>query len=1443
MKVRLLHSLLLILGFAASVLFFAPPVLAANDNCCGYNGQMCNSDQDWQNGWNACNNNACPGYGGCAKGSSSSSSSGGSSSSSGGASGSNICGAGGANGCAGKPVGYIINAGTERLKCFKQTPQSTSCARQYVDSQGNYTSGSDNSSSGGSGSGSSGSGSSSSPSSSNICASGSVDPCNDGKTTYNTQKVIPGTSTLVACQKREDSAKCKRVVLTHTATPNQQAATMPNTGEVCAGLGAQCRKVSDECRKNGDTFRCTVKASASVPNAGPSAGFSYRLREQNSSPYFVCGGSPQKCESGELNCFASEKLCSDELQKRVPSFEQKCRATQGKVLTCGQKQYCLPTKVSDITSCAELQSTNTPPTTTPDDLKNICKLAGASKLEECRVMVKENGTCGAANQVCSSGLECLQVSGQPNLKTCQKPEQRFTYYRQQDGTCSQKQLKRSEAEAGIDFESAQACAQSLYKPIVSPEQRYIIDSKNQCLQVTQLACTSDQTCFKSLEACQQQTCQISTAKLNCSSSSGGTSCVSGVAQCQAKNTGTESESGVYTLGQGERCVTSNNYASCICQIGALKLPLLEGDTRACSPELFGREQEIYAQEGDLCGNKACEPNKSLTCSPAPNTPEYADLSPGEKVCVGPTSLVARVALGQVCARQANGSSNCAFGLSCEVNPLKFSSATTCVDLKDPNIACAQKGENYRLCQTQSQVGVQSSVCINTLNGSCSSVQSSLENNLVSPGQRRWKLAVNQGACVECRSGESLSVCRYSNSVECGNVQTGLNTKTFSGQLKVGEICQAQDSSLHQEWCESGLLCAPIPVDYGSPGPARCQNKAVVDRVYNNDSCGRVDSQGRLVPDHSQCFGATCMYDGSKNGYVCKSPDTQVPEANRRVISPNDRDRICWDSSGCLCAVASNGQFTNVAIETSESCPVPENQDCSPEDFPGSVCGENSTGRCVKLNDSAQLICKNLNDIQVENDSSSGSCSAICNCKSSTTQIQVNYCQPPEMTCSTVCQSAEVQTKIAEKEEEQRQTVARALESIRSTVTSGINTVLSLYTSFNKVGRVTQTRESLSDAAVAFQIANQLSSGPQLLDRNSRCSSGLQCQSGICTSNSKLTQTVSGNMTRCAEFADLLADGQKTCLNDAACASGKCNRGTCESSTYQTPQLLIGQRCPEEAGLGCLCRLPDGSTTNIERGVECLVPISGTCTYQSQCAGVGVCQGVSATRSECVASQSQILTPILNDRAAQANTQGNQLKNNNETCTSGVQCKGGFCIDHDKNTTTAKQCAEYDQLLDAGQSCGSPGQCRSGNCVNFLCTQSEQKRIVFPGEVCRSSDGCQCRGDEEALPTTLEIGEGARCLVSENEVCTLSSQCSDGFLCVSAGTNQPSVCRNPNNMITEERTCVQTPGKKFCSQCWNAYNFQVSASSSDPSIPAPGTPPAFCVDSTQSCSCPDIPGGQ
>lgn len=1632
MKHLFLRTLLLI-ALLSSALISAPlqPVLAG-DNCCGANGQNCSSDQEWQNGWNACNNNACPGYAGCSKGSAPS---GGGESSGSGSSGSNICGAGGAQGCAGKPVGYIMTVGTERLKCFKQTAQSTTCGRQYVDSAGNYTSGSDNSSAG---CGNNCPTPTPQPGAATRCASGSADHCTGEA--YGTTKTIPGTNTIIVCLKRENSDRCKRNVVQNNATPDQVTNALPDTGAVCGGPNTQCRKSSDSCQRQGAVFRCLATTTTTSV-----AAVKFHLTGSNLSD-LKCERS-QNCSGA--SCFETSEMCQSALSQRRANLEivNRCNGVQGKIVSCNHGTYCLPA-VAANTSCEELKTNNAPPTTKPEDLKKLCQNAGMSNLAECQdnkqIIVRENGRCGGSDRICAAGLECLVVSGDAPNRSCRRPPQLpdqnqiITVYSNETGACVSRQIRRSEASFGVrDFENPAECARSL--TAIQNQYKLLAGGNNanpSCLAVS-TACAAGDTCFGDQSACQEKACELSAARLSCGSSSSEYVCEGSVARCRTGST-------ILQLSEGQRCISGGAHESCVCTIGAVKIPLTKGESRVCSVALVAdqsSQEEQYAQQGDLCGQLQCDPTKSLVCGNPPNIAEYADLPGGARVCLG-SSDVAAGRENQVCQLLGNGTDTCGEGLEClrdftkppgvricmddsllgpdttqEPSPSLYvgeeqegwrpvgvsqpchrcassdlradcpftsqaacaegssvealsvakekliraeiceapdgslhtevckeglvcrregnilsslgltqpsgvgrcsspidvealtvnqdctNNASLCTDanltcMNDPLVpnrkicqlpskvkaegescnplvgrvgcqdglvctqsnqtgfrcerpnsleaSCSQKGIYYQLCSAENSAGEVTRSCVNMLTGSCAQLQQAVENNLVGPSERRWKLAVNQGSCIECRAGESRDLCRYSSETQCGSIQTGLNTSTYSQQLGLGEVCQSQNGALNTNWCRTGLVCAPIKNDLGRDGIARCQSPDSVTAAFVNSPCGRVGSTGQQIPDHGLCPTGACLYDGSRNGYVCKAPDTEIPESNRRVISLQDQNRVCWDKDGCFCQVGSGDSVSTYALSEGASCPVPFDQSCTPDDQQGSSCGENGSGTCVYLNDGGELTCKNVAEIEIENDQSAASCTALCNCSSSQGNVTVNYCQPSGMTCQSVCTSPEVQARIAEKESEQRQIAARAVEAIRQTLQNGLQSVTTLYSSITKAGRVATTTTQLDQAALEYQVQNESQQGPLLMPRGVRCDSGLECQSGICTSNSLLSQSlnvtaVDSTTKFCADSSDLLPDGGRTCHNDAACKSGKCSRGVCESSQYTTPQLLVGQRCPAEAGLGCLCRLPDGNTVSVNKNDLCLVPISGTCTAQAQCDGVGVCQPVSATRSECVASQSEAIMPTLIDRVSAAAAQGNPLKETGSACASGVECMGGFCVDHDSNTATAKQCSVYDQLLNSGASCTSPGQCQSGSCQNFVCTNSEQKKIVFPGEVCTASAGCQCRGDEESLPTALEIGEGARCLVAENEVCSLQSQCSDGFLCVANNNNQPRVCRNPSTMIPEELSCSQA-GRKFCSQCWNAYNFQVSASSSDPSIPHPGQAPNFCVGSQESCSCPNIPGG-
>lgn len=1717
MKLRLLNLLFVLIGLTLSTVIAPRPVLA-NDNCCGFNGQNCSSDQEWQNGWNACNNNACPGYAGCAKGSGGS---GGSTPApSQGSSGSNICGAGGAQGCAGKPVGYIMNVGIERLRCFKQTPQSTSCGRQYVDSNGNYTSGSDNSSAGsGNSSSGSGSGTGTSTPTATRCTDGSADHCMGE--IYNTVKTIPGSSTLIRCEKRQDSTRCKRTIVEDNATPDQISESLPTTGQACSGANSKCRNANDTCRQNNGqgAFRCLPSNTEGIPPTITA----FRLLQGADAINLVCQAETS-CSGN--NCYTTKAACETELasRKKQIQFERSCTASKGKILTCSNGQHCVDARLS--TTCAEFEQSNKLPTTPPEEMKKICQQAGAERLEECRVVIQENGACGGSGQVCAMGLECLIISGQAPNRSCRKPlqlpdgNQIITVYSNETGACVSKQIRRSEAAWDtVHFENPANCARSLN----SLPQRYKLsqgsnNSQPTCSSQT-TPCGPNDICFNDLASCQARACEDGAKNLTCNDFAVDYVCNNGTVTCR-------SGGGVMMLGQNDRCALLGNHSNCVCRIGVLSMNLTKGDSRVCTIDLLLQDRadkaSPYAQEGDLCDSRQCDPSKPISCQPAPNIPEYADVSPGTRVCIGVQDQV-KGSLGKACQVAPDGSNNCAPGLSCLLDPNKANDGRTCVapinvatregdtcsnvilcaeglrcasldgrrqcipsnlsvenpvvqcqnqsgahtycrceNLTQPNgqryfdnegnlvtaeacvagnscvaycqaqaqgttqsvrlgegeegwrplgigqdchkcsagdqrkdcpfasqetcqanstaagianstvkfnagaicegpdgslnsqvcreglicrrettllsliginqpsnlgkclgpanatnqtvtqectnnpslctevgltcmndpllpnrkicqipssvkkegescnplvgrvgcedglvctktnqtgftcvgpnsveASCAARGVFYQMCNTTNAQGENIRQCLNTLNGSCAAFTSAVENNQVAPGERRWKLAVNQATCAECKVGESRDLCRYTAQPQCQSVQVALYSQSQNNQLAAGEICQAQDGTLHGEWCQSGLLCAPIAVDYGSPGPARCHQPQAV----TNSTCTRVDQLGRRVPDDSLCFGAKCMYDAKRSGYVCKSPDTEIPEESRRVIAADDLDRTCHDPSGCFCATPNaNGEISNTPIAQNQICPVLENQTCAlPSDL-GNTCGVNNTGTCVYLNDSTTLTCTTG---AIDSASQSTCSERMCNC--SRGNVSVNYCTFTGDSCQSACQLSTVQEQLDQKEQEQAQAVLRTLQNIGRTAENAFKGLISLYTNATKAARVSTTEQNFTDAATQFQTSNQSSNGPRLMSRGVRCESGLECQSGLCTSNSKLSREfgmgpVAGSAKVCADFSDLLQDGVEGCFNDAACKSGSCRNGICQASEYRTPQILAGQRCAQEASLGCLCRLPDGNSAHIDANQECLVPVSGTCTNQAQCGGVAVCQQVTASRSECAASQVQIITPVLEERAEEVVSTGTALLENGQTCTSGVECRGGFCTNHDGNLSTPKQCSNYAELLNEGQTCGSPGQCKSGLCQNFVCTAAEQKKIVFPGQTCDSSEGCQCRGDNETLPYSQEIGEGASCVVPEGEICTLASQCSAGFLCVQEETGRPSVCRNPARMITEERTCRES-GRKFCSQCWNAYNFQVSLSATDPNVSHPGTAPAFCVDNSQACSCPNIPGGQ
>ncbi len=1124
-------------------------------------------------------------------------------------SGSNICGAGGAQGCAGKPVGYIMDVGTERMRCFKSSPSASTCGRDFVDAQGNHTTGSVAATP-----------TQSAPTTSTVCAPNSADGC-EGKP-YGTQVVLPGSTSVIRCEKRENNDRCLRTVVTYNSADyknnSNESQTVTKLYKISGTPGSSsCQEAT--CLANDPTCYSSLQACESYRSsvdrevARGAQVTQYVLQSDNTCVQGLCGPESNKCHPTQSKCQSAAQAAiraeqAAALAKRAEA-ERACTDSKGQSLRCGEQQYCINPQLPQ--TCDEIQGKPVNPTisnpqTIATEMKDLCK--GSHKnLAEC-LEVNKVAESARWKIVANRSDICVQCQPGESSEICQYADKnrcQAAYGHLQAGT-----FRKTLSEGEI-------CSNSSGEMLTD----WCRDGLECSRGSNNIArCTRPPQQIPRLGVCDGE---------NYSPSAG--TCATGLT---CYRPGGSSSSRCVTQEDIDRAGRSG-YIDCTNNAG-----ICSDYGMACITDPLMNNQKICQAFQRVADEGAqCNPVQRVGCREGLN-----------------------------CVR--DGSSNT---YTCKAE----SSAVT-----SRRQACEARGAGYQLC-SRTENGELTTACIQ--GSSCQSWETALERNVVSTGETRWKLSMgSDGLCVPCQANEPRDICRYTAESQCGNVKVGLAGGSYSKQLTAGEVCQDSSGNRHADWCQDGLICG----DSITRGTARCASpNAVV-----NLSCAKTVN-GVQVPDNSVCHGNTCMFDGSRGGYVCKTPDTVVPVKNIRTISASDTNRVCLDSHGCVCP---DDKGSSRVIGYDAFCPVPlQNIRTISASDQNRLCSDPSGCHCQDEKGASRVIGQDA------------FCPELCTCASGT------YSKASGFSCEQMCQM--------EQGEESQDEVSTPWNGIRGSITN-----------IEEFVRGAQIRNTVGVTVSNF--VNQVNSGINQ----------------FVTSVQRLFGT---------------------------------------ETTQEMPELL-----PE--------------------------------TPQSQ--------------SSLDFDQSERLEIQLNQRFAESRTeQGQALKTNGQRCVSGVECIGGFCVDHDANTQTLNQCASYETLLSVGQNCKNHRQCQSGKCENFVCTAPSQIEVILPGQVCQS-EKCQCRGDDESQPIFDEVSAGATCLVSENGVCSLSSQCSGGRVCVPGSGGSPSLCRTLGSLIEEERSCIES-GKTFCSNCWNAYNSQVSYYSQGQAA-NPGTPPVFCIDRGSSCSCPGIPGG-
>ena len=842
----------------------------------------------------------------------------------------------------------------------------------------------------------------------------------------------------------------------------------------------------------------------------------------------------------------------------------------------------------------------------------------------------------------------------------------------------------------------------------------------------------------------------------------------------------------------------------------------KGNGQACTGD--GQCSSGHCKDGKCCDSECtalCYSCATGTCQPVQGQEDYPECA-GASTCDGSGSCKPKP--GQACASGGEcASGHCVDGVCCNEacadpcksclsgicslvrsadDPMECTGASTC----DASGACKLK--NGQACESGGQCAsgfcadgkccdsACQAACQSCLTGTCATV----------------RLADDAPQCTGDLTCDGSGLCKKQNGRAC----TG-NGECASGHCKDGKCCNSECTAPCHS-CASGT-CSPVT---GGDDLPECTGASTCD---GSGACKPKPGQGCSAG--SFCASGYCV-DGVCCDQACADPCMSCLTGACTAVKGAEDPTGCSGAYTCDASGAckkKNGQGCTGAIECASGFCV-DGKCCDTQC--SSVCHSCASGSCLPIVNtedssgcSGSKICDAAGACKLKNGQP---CTGAAGCAS-------GFCKDGKC-CDTECTTP-----------------------CHSCATGACSVV--------------EGREDYPECAGTNRCDGQ---GVCLKREGQGCTSGGECASGHCADGRCCDQACAGECRSCLGGACLtvtLADDPDSCSGDKTCsASGACklkNGQGCTGATVCASGFCKdGKCCDTECTTACrdcstgACLPVSGAedtdscaTTHICNAAgECKKLGGQGCTRPEECLQ-GFCEGGKCCNRACPALCHSCdtgtclqLSPGTEDSPDCQHPKACDLNGacklkNGESCTGGIQCLSGICVDGkccDTECTTAchscisgtcspvKGLDDYPECIDRytcsasgacllrqGQDCSGSSQCATGFCVDGKCCDTECTTT------CRSCTSGTCtplagEDDPPGCTGANTCGGGGVCKLKNGQDCTLggaeacaSLHCVDGKCCDRACAGECQSCASGTCAAVQGAEDGDTcSGTKICS---------------------------------------------